>query len=148
MKYKEWIAILIFVAIAIMTSNFIGFRVPFAESLNGVLVLSAITLIAVFVSKIIPLKLPMIMFCSLLGLLFALPFSPVSEFITEATGKIQFKAPLTIVGALAGISIGASFHLFVKQGWRMLVIAIAVMTSTFVGSVIIAQLVLKLTNAI
>ncbi|MFD1360063.1 hypothetical protein [Lentibacillus salinarum] len=148
MKYREWIVLLIFVSIAIMTTNFIGFNIPFTESITGVLVLSGITLIAVFLSKIIPLKLPMILFCSLLGLLFAVPLSPVSEFVTEATGKIEFKAPLSIVGALAGISIEASFQQFIQQGWRMLLIAFVVMTSTFVGSVFIAQITLMLTNAI
>ena len=66
----------------------------------------------------------------------------------ESTSKIEFKAPLTIVGALAGISIGASFHQFKKQGWKMIVIALVVITSTYLGSLLISQLVLELTNAI
>jgi uncharacterized membrane protein YadS len=74
--------------------------------------------------------------------------SPVSEFVTEAGSKIEFKAPLTIVGALAGISIGASFHQFRKQGWKMIVLALVVITSTYLGSLVISQIVLKLTNAI
>lgn len=148
MKFKEWIAVLIFIAIAIMTTNFIGYHVSFNESLKGVLILCAITLVAVFLSKVIPLKLPMIVYCSILGLLLALPISPLSELVRESTGKLDFKAPLTIVGVLAGISIGASFHAFKKLGWRIVVVALLVMTSTYIGSVLIAQIVLKLTNAV
>jgi hypothetical protein len=148
MKFKEWVILLGFVAIAIITSNFVGYDKSVFDSINGVLILCGIALIAVLLSKVIPLKLPIILYCSLLGLLFAAPMSPVADVVTEATGNIEFKAPLTIVGALAGISIGASFHQFRKQGWKMIVIALVVMTSTFLGSLIVSQLVLKLTNAI
>ncbi|WP_404332185.1 hypothetical protein [Mesobacillus maritimus] len=148
MKFKEWVILLGLVAIAIITSNLIGYDIPVFDSFNGVLILCGIALIAVLLSKVIPLKLPIILYCSLLGLLFAAPMSPVADVVTEATGKIEFKAPLTVVGALAGISIGASFHQFRKQGWKMIVIALVVMTSTYLGSVMISQFVLKLTNAI
>lgn len=148
MKFKEWVILLVFVAFAIITSNLIGYDISVFDSMNGVLILCGITLIAVLVAKVIPLKLPIIFYCSLIGLLFAAPMSPFSEVVTEAAGKIEFKAPLTIVGALAGISIGASFHEFKKQGWKMIIVALVVMTSTYLGSLLISQVVLKLTNAI
>jgi hypothetical protein len=148
MKIREWIVLLVFVAIAIITSNYIGYGKTISDSLNGVLILCGITIIAVIVSKFIPLKLPIIFFCSFLGLLFASPISPVADVVTNATSEIEFKAPLTIVGALAGISIGASFHEFRKQGWKMIIVALVVMTSTYLGSLMISQIVLTLTNAI
>ncbi|OLS34486.1 hypothetical protein [Bacillus sp. MRMR6] len=148
MRLKEWVFLLVFVAIAMISSNLIGYDVSVSDSLSGVLILCGIALIAVLLSKVIPLKLPIILFCSLLGLLFASPISPVGDVVMESTSKIEFKAPLTIVGALAGISIGASFHEFRKQGWKMIVIALVVITSTYAGSLMISQLVLKLTNAI
>jgi hypothetical protein len=148
MKFKEWVVLFVFIAIAIVASNYIGYGRSVLDSMNGVLVLCGIALIAVLVSKVIPLKLPIILYCSLLGLLLASPISPVSEFVTEAGSKIEFKAPLTIVGALAGISIGASFHQFRKQGWKMIVLALVVITSTYLGSLVISQIVLKLTDAI
>src|SRR5699024_1077924 len=128
MKYREWIVLLIFIGIAIMTTNLIGFNVPFMDSIPGVLILCVVNLCAVFISKLVPLNLPMILFCSLLGLLISIPASPISGFVIDKTSVIEFKAPLTIVGALAGISIGASFHEFKQQGWRMLLIAFVVMT--------------------
>ncbi|MGM0900563.1 MAG: hypothetical protein ACQEXB_05565 [Bacillota bacterium] len=148
MKMKEWVILLGLVGIAIITSNLIGYDISIFDSINGVLILCGIALIAVLLSKVIPLKLPIILYCSLIGLLLAAPMSPVADVVTEATSKIEFKAPLTVVGALAGISIGASFHQFRKQGWKMIVIALVVMTSTYLGSVMISQFVLKLTNAI
>ena len=67
--------------------------------------------------------------------------------IASANG-INFTAPLTLVGAYAGISIGDQIKSFVKQGWKMIIVGVLVMTGTFLGSAAIAQVVLSLTNAI
>ena len=66
----------------------------------------------------------------------------------DAAGQINFTAPLTMVGAYAGISISDQFKEFAKQGWKMLLIAALVMVGTFTCSAIIAQVVLSLTHVI
>ncbi|QQK77213.1 hypothetical protein HUG15_17590 [Salicibibacter cibarius] len=146
MKLKEWAFLFGFIAIGIITTNLIGYNTPITDSLMGVLILCSIAFIAVCVSKIIPLRLPMIIYCSILGLLIASPVSPIGDFVSDAAGNIDFKAPLTMVGALAGIAIGASVREFTKLSWRIVVVALVVMASTFIGSVIIAQIVLNITN--
>ena len=72
----------------------------------------------------------------------------MASYVIEATSKINFTAPLTIVGAFAGISIGSEVKTFAKQGWKMVILGLLVMTGTFVGSAFISQIVLKLTHAI
>lgn len=89
-----------------------------------------------------------IAYCSLIGLLVASPLCPAREFVIEAAGKINFTAPLTMVGAYAGISISDQLKEFAKQGWKMLLIAALVMIGTFTCSAIIAQIVLSLTHVI
>ena len=74
--------------------------------------------------------------------------SPVREFVIESTGKINFTAPLTMVGAYAGMSIGDQVKTFARQGWKMILVGVFVMTGTFLGSAIISQIVLSLTNVI
>lgn len=145
MKYKEWIFLLLIACLGITTANFVGFKVSFIESLPGTLVLLVISLISVVLTKVLPFKLPIVAYCSIIGLLLA---SPISEFVINSVNKINFTAPLTLVGAFAGISIGSDIKSFAKQGWKMIIIAIFVMTGTFLGSAIIAQIVLKITNAI
>ena len=103
---------------------------------------------AVVIHKLVPLRLPIVAYCSLLGLLIACPISPVAGYVIESVNKINFTAPLTMVGAFAGISISDQLRTFVKQGWKMIVIGVLVMTGTFLGSAIVAQVVLTLTNAI
>ena len=143
MRYLEWILLLVISGLGIGLANFVGFQVGFMDSLPGILVLLAISVIAVVCTKLIPLRLPIVAYCSILGLLAASPISPIREFVIESANKINFTAPLTLVGAYAGISISDQ-----KQGWKMIIVGILVMTGTFLGSAVISQLILGLTGAI
>ncbi len=147
MRKQEWIFTLALAGLGMMVANFIGFDVAFSQSLPGVLVLLVISA-AAFLSWLIPLKLPTVAYCSILGLLCACPISPISEFVIQSVGQINFTAPLTMVGAFAGMSISNQIKQFVKQGWKMIVISVLVMTGTFFGSLVIAQVMLQLTGTI
>ena len=148
MRKQEWIFTLALAGLGMMVANFIGFDVAFSESLPGVLVLLFIALCAAGLAHVIPLKLPTVAYCSILGLLCACSLSPVSEFVIQSAGKINFTAPLTMVGAFAGMSISNQLKMFFKQGWKLIVITVLVMTGTFFGSLVLAQAVLRLTHAI
>lgn len=148
MRYAEWGILLVISGLGIALANFIGFDVGFMDSLPGILVLLGISAAAVVVSKILPLKLPIVAYCSIIGLLAASPICPAREVVIAAANGINFTAPLTLVGAYAGISIGDQIKSFVKQGWKMIIVGVLVMTGTFLGSAAIAQVVLSLTNAI
>jgi len=148
MRYIEWVAMFIVAGLGIALANFVGFQVGFLDSLPGIVILLLISLASVALSRIIPLKLPVIAYCSLLGLFLACPLSPIREFVIESAGKINFTAPLTMVGAFAGISISDQLKEFARQGWKMVVIACLVMIGTFVCSAVIANVALSLTHAI
>lgn len=148
MRYIEWVAMFLVAGLGIALANFVGFQVGFLDSLPGIVILLLISLASVALSKLIPLKLPVIAYCSLLGLFLACPLSPVREFVIESAGKINFTAPLTMVGAFAGISISDQLKEFARQGWKMVVIACLVMVGTFVCSAVIANVTLSLTHAI
>ena len=148
MRYIEWAFLCLLSGLGIALANFVGFHVAFTDSLPGVCILLVIAIAGVAVSKVVPLKLPIVAYVSILGLLAASPISPCREFVIASAGKINFTAPLTMVGAYAGISISDQIHTFVKQGWKMILIGIFVMTGTFVFSAIIAQIGLTLTGAI
>ena len=108
MTIKDWIFVLAISGLGMMTANFIGFDVAFTEPLPGVLVLLLIALCAAGLAHVIPLKLPTVAYCSILGLLCACPLSPVSQFVIESAGKINFTAPLTMVAvAVEVLFVGA-----------------------------------------
>ena len=129
-------------------ANFIGYDVGFMDSLPGLAVLVIISMLAVVCTKVIPLKLPIVAYCAIIGLLAACPLSPVRTFVIDAAAKINFTAPFTMVGAYAGLAIGDQLKTFVKQGPKILLVGLLVMTGTFLGSCIWDSLILKLTGAI
>lgn len=148
MRYVEWFVMFIIAGLGMALANLVGFKVGFLDSLPGVCILILISLAAVVVSKLVPFKLPIIAYCSIIGLLLACPLSPIREFVITSAGKINFTAPLTMVGAYAGISISDQVKDFAKQGWKMILIGFLVMTGTFIGSALISQIMLTLTHAI
>ena len=115
---------------------------------RSILLLLGLSVAGVVVSKLIPLKLPIVAYVSVLGLLVASPLCPARELVIEAANKINFTAPLTMVGAYAGISIGDQIKTFAKQGWKMILIGVFVMTGTFVFSALIAHVTMMVTGTI
>ena len=148
MRYIEWAVMFLVAGIGIALANFVGFQVNFMDSVPGILILLAISFVSVVISKLVPFKLPVIAYCSLIGLLVASPLCPAREFVIEAAGKINFTAPLTMVGAYAGISISDQLKEFAKQGWKMLLIAALAIIGTFTCSALILQIVLSMTHVI
>jgi len=146
MRYIEWLLLFVFGAVGIALSNFIGYGAGFMESLPGLLILMGISMTAVFCTKVIPVRMPVIAYCSLIGLTIASPISPVRETVISYVGAINFTAPFTIVGAFAGMSISNQLKTFLKQGWKILIVGLLVMTGAFMGSVIWSTLLLKISS--
>ncbi len=138
------------VAVIMIITNMVGYQMPLADSVAGILVLCAIALFGLTVSKFMSrfVKLPSMMYVSLTALLLACPVSPVKDIIIQVTSQVQFMAPATALGAFAGISLGKDLKNFAKMGWKMIIITVLVMTGTFIGSAFVADLVLRLTGAI
>lgn len=123
---------------------------PVKDSIIGVLLLSAISLIGLTISKFMSrfVKLPSMMYVSLLGLLLACPVSPVKDIVVGTTTPVAFLAPATALGAFAGISLGKDLKDFAKMGWKLVLITLFVITGTFIFSALVADIVLKMTGAI
>ena len=115
MSILSWALMFLVGGVGIVLAYFVGFHVNFMDSVPGILILLAISFVSVVISKLVPFKLPVIAYCSLIGLLVASPLCPAREFVIEAAGKINFTAPLTMVGAYAGISISDQLKEFAKQ---------------------------------
>ena len=138
------------VSVIIILTNVIGYKMPVKDSIIGVLLLSAISLIGLTISKFMSrfVKLPSMMYVSLLGLLLACPVSPVKDIVVETTTPVAFLAPATALGAFAGISLGKDLKDFAKMGWKLVLITLFVITGTFIFSALVADIVLKMTEAI
>ena len=150
MVRKYFVQQLLMVSVIIILTNVIGYKMPVKDSIIGVLLLSAISLIGLTISKFMSrfVKLPSMMYVSLLGLLLACPVSPVKDIVVETTTPVAFLAPATALGAFAGISLGKDLKDFTKMGWKLVLITLFVITGTFIFSALVADIVLKMTGAI
>ena len=148
--FVQQLGLLLMVSVIIILTNVIGYKMPVKESIIGVLLLSAISLIGLTISKFMSrfVKLPSMMYVSLLGLLLACPVSPVKDIVVETTTPVAFLAPATALGAFAGISLGKDLKDFTKMGWKLVLITLFVITGTFIFSALVADIVLKMTGAI
>ena len=148
--FVQQLGLLLMVSVIIILTNVIGYKMPVKDSSIGVLLLSAISLIGLTISKFMSrfVKLPSMMYVSLLGLLLACPVSPVKDIVIGTTTPVAFLAPATALGAFAGISLGKDLKDFAKMGWKLVLITLFVITGTFIFSALVADIVLKMTGAI
>ena len=148
--FVQQLGLLLMVSVIIILTNVIGYKMPVKDSIIGVLLLSAISLIGLTISKFMSrfVKLPSMMYVSLLGLLIACPVSPVKDIVVGTTTPVAFLAPATALGAFAGISLGKDLKDFAKMGWKLVLITLFVITGTFIFSALVADIVLKMTGAI
>ena len=148
--FVQQLGLLLMVSVVIILTNVIGYKMPVGDSIIGVLLLSAISLVGLTISNFMSrfVKLPSMMYVSLLGLLLACPVSPVKDIVIETTTPVAFLAPATALGAFAGISLGKDLKEFVKMGWKLVLITLFVITGTFIFSALVADVVLKIIGVI
>ena len=117
------------------------------EAIPGLVLLLACTLIGCLiyelVGKVSSKNLPAIAYISFIAI-----FSPIAEYAIEQVGKIGLLPLCTPILAYAGISIGKDMDTFKEQGLAIVIVAIFTFAGTFLGSTIIAQIILKMTGVI
>ena len=98
---------------------------------------------------LIPLPLPAIAYCVLIACIFTIPgFIPGAETISELLNKVNFMALATPVTACVGLSAAKDLPQLKKAGLPLLVVTILAIIGSFIGSALIADIVLKLTGVV
>ncbi|MCI5867098.1 MAG: hypothetical protein SOZ23_07045 [Methanosphaera sp.] len=144
----EWILILMIFSVMAAIGNVIGYNYPFTTSLIGMLILCFITLIGLMIEKTIGHNIPAIIYISIIGLLISVPWSPIAGSVIYYTSHVDLVSLTTILLAYAGISMGKDLKDFKKIGLRGIIVTFCVIIGTFLGSALIAQVVLSTTGMI
>ncbi len=148
-KWADQLIILLWVGLVIMISNYLGFGVPVLDSLIGVALLIAITIIGMLIAEFAPLNMPSVFWISLVAILVTSPLNPYGAFLDKQyLGKINFLAISTAILAYAGLAVGKDLKLFKQLSWRIVVVALAVYTGTFLGAAVIAEVILRFTGKV
>ena len=142
-KIVEWFMILMIFGLVALIGNSIGYDVLPQTAIPGMIILVLITLIGMTLAKFIPGNFPSVGYIALVGIIISLPSFPGGEQVVAWTTHINILAIATPILAYAGISIGRSWADFTKLGWRALIVASCVFLGTFLGSAVIAEIVLR-----
>ncbi len=159
MTYKQMATFLIICAVQILVGNWVGAQhgltvwgaegaaasaALLQESIPGLLVLLGIIAGGVFIAHIVPWKgLPAVAYIVTLGCIVTIPGFPGAEQLTAWVSKINFVGLCTPILAYAGLAVGKDIGILRSQGWRIVLVGLFVFVGTFLGSAVIAELVLR-----
>ena len=148
MKIAEVIMVLTIIGIITLVGNFVGADIPIADAIPGMAFLVIISIIGVICAKVIPIRIPAVAYIVTIGCIVTIPGFPGATTFNAWAQKVNFLALTTPILAYAGISIGKDLGMLKKTGWRILIVSFVVFIGTYIGSTIIAQIVLKLIGEI
>ncbi len=148
MKWNEMIVIFAVTGVISVAGNTIGYKHPLDMAIIGYLILLGLTLLGIALSRYLPIKLPMVFWISIVALLSTTPISPFAKQFTEYTNKVEFLALATPILAYAGLAVGKDLAMLKRMSWRIVIVALAVYTGTFVFATVIAEAMLRVEGII
>lgn len=143
MSLKDTFIVLIIVSAMSLVANVIGTPYGVVESIPGLVMLMLMAIAGIAMAKFLPGNIPAVAYVVTLACLLSYPGVPGSEYVNEYVKKVGFLQLCTPILAYAGIAIGKDLDAFAKSGWRITVISCFVFIGTYIGSALIAQVILK-----
>ena len=77
-----------------------------------------------------------------LGLVATIPGVPTAPWLLATAASVDFLSVITLMLAIAGLSIGKDLPMLKEIGWKILPVGFVVIAATFLASTVIAQFVL------
>ncbi|SPJ32125.1 DUF3100 domain-containing protein [Kushneria phyllosphaerae] len=112
-------------------------------ALPGMVMLYLMTLAGLAVTRVMPFYLPAVAWVSLISILVTLPFFPGSAWLVEQLSAVNFLAIVTPALGYAGLALSRhEFVMFRRTGWKLVIISLLVFTGTYLGSALVAQVLL------
>lgn len=137
---------LFFTIIACTVSNMVGYE-SLGNSLPGILVLSAITVVGYFLSYVVPLKkISAVLWISIIAILVSSPISPISDFVITSVDNLNMNAVITPILAYAGVIIGKDWGAFKSVGIKGVIVSIFVIIGTFLISALLGDFFIGIFN--
>lgn len=116
---------------------------PLLDALPGMLILYTMVIIGLVIGRVCPFYLPSVAWVSLISIIATLPFFPGNGWIIARLAEVDFLAVVTPVLAYAGLALtGREFAMFKQTGWKLVIVALLVFTGTFIGSAVVAHIML------
>ena len=147
-KIKRWVALLFAFSVIVTVGNFVGYHTSLVDTFIAMLIISVITLSGMALERVSPIHIQSIIFISIIGLLVAMPGVPTADFVAHYVSQVELTTICTAFLAYVGIGIGNDWGEFKKIGWKGVIVALIVVTGTYLCSATIANLTLFATGMI
>ncbi len=133
--------VLVVVCVVVLFGNTVATDNTLPQGLVGLIVLYVLCMIGLVLTKAVPGGLPSVAWISLVGILATLPWTPGSAWVVEKVSHVNFLTLATPCLAYAGIAIARrEIEIAKTSGWKIFIVAVLVMTGTYVGSAFVAEL--------
>lgn len=136
--------VLALICVVLSLSNYVGGQSSPWDALPGMVILYLCCVIGLLVKRFVPIGgIPAIAWTSVIAIIISLPNVPGSDYVLQETDKLGVLQLITPVLAYAGFAISTmEINLFKKAGLKIAIVALLTFTGTFLGSAIIANLLL------
>lgn len=145
---REWVIVLVIFGGVAVLGNWVGYGVTPVKTVPGMIALILICLVGLILQRLLPFNIPSVGYIGIIGILVSMPWMPGAGTVVAWTNQINLLALATPILAYAGISIGRSWADFRKLGWRSIIVSICVFLGTFIGSTLIAEVILRMQGII
>lgn len=143
----RYCGLLVIVAVIGLIANWISAGTSPLTALPGMAVLFAVSVGGLALARFSPFYLPSVAWISLLAIIVTIPGVPGSAWVTEKVAALNFLALATPALAYGGLALSQNEFLIARRsGWKIVIVAICVMFGTYIGSVLVADLTLRITG--
>lgn len=133
--------LLIAVCVIALVGNTVATEATVMQGLVGLVILYLIAMAGLVLTHLVPVNLPSVAWISLVGIVATLPWTPGSGWLLERVAHVNFLTLATPCLAYAGIAIARrEIEIAKTSGWKIFIVAVLVMTGTYVGSAFVAEL--------
>ena len=147
-KLKRWSTFLVIFSFIVTIGNFVGYKTPLGDVFIGMLIISLITILGMALERIVPGNIQSLIFISLIGIILAIPGMPTADFIIHYVSQIELTSIVTAFLGYVGIAIGNDWEEFKKIGWKGIIVALIVISGTYLCSATIGHLTLVATGVV
>jgi hypothetical protein len=132
------------VGVLTLLGNWVATKTDPLTALPGMVILLAIVLVGLVLTRVIPVYVPAIAYISTIALILTVPGFPYAKETLAYVNKVNFLALATPIIAFASLSIAKDLDEFMKIGWRVVVAAMITLFAVFFSAAIIAEVVLRI----
>ncbi|MFS4437429.1 hypothetical protein ACMA5I_04355 [Paracoccaceae bacterium GXU_MW_L88] len=124
-----------------LVGNTVATDNTFMQGFVGMIILWLISMLGLILTQAAPFRLPSVAWISLIGIIATMPWTPGSAWILDKVSHVNFLTLATPCLAYAGIAIARrEIEIAKSSGWKLFIVAVFVMSGTYIGSAFVADL--------